>query len=242
GQSACKCRDLRGSVVAVGAGGCRADSEIRRRRVGCALVRLTQRSCAPNFVFVVTHFVCPSRRFAVRPDNLGNLAGRIQCQVPRPSSGLGARGRDFLIRFQQTVDREWSRSSKTQGNEAGKIQQVGFITGLTEVSAGGVKRLQLDGAESVRQMNRKNRNKKNNGHWNRRKRDQSARQDHQPADKYNNDGRLAQNGGNWKPQGMQHVDEILLPALELCKAVLHKAEADDEPQRQRIPVRRYRQW
>jgi hypothetical protein len=100
---------------------------------------------------------------------------------------------------------------------------------LTEVSPGSVERLQLDGAESVRQMNRKNRNKKNNGHRNGRERDQSARQDHQPGDELDHDGRPAQKDGSWKSHRVQHANERVRPALELGEAVLHKAEADDEP-------------
>jgi hypothetical protein len=70
---------------------------------------------------------------------------------------------------------------------------------LTEVRAGSVERLQLNGTKSVWQMHSKNCNKKNNGHRNRRQGDQSPYQDHHAADEFDNDGRPAQKEGNWKP-------------------------------------------
>jgi hypothetical protein len=77
---------------------------------------------------------------------------------------LCLRGSEPFKPIQQAIDRERPRSSEAQGDEAGKIEQVRFIAWLTEVSAGSVERLQLDRAKPVRQVDSKNRNKKNNGH------------------------------------------------------------------------------
>ena len=46
--------------------------------------------------------------------------------------------------------------------------------------------------------------------------------------------------GTGSPIGVQHGNEILRSARELCIAVLHEAEPDDEPQRERLPPLRYR--
>jgi len=76
------------------------------------------------------------------------------------------RGTELFKPIKQAIDRERPRPSETQGDEAGKIEQIRFIAWLTKVSAGSVEGLQLDRAKPVRQMDTKNRNKKNSGHRN----------------------------------------------------------------------------
>src|SRR5262249_33923980 len=99
---------------------------------------------------------------------------------------------------------------------------------LTEVSTGCVERLQLNRAKPVWQMHGKNCNKKNNDHRNCRQGDESSYQNHQAADEFNNYGRPAHNEGNWNSHSVQHVNEVLRSACELCKAVLHEAKPNDE--------------
>ena len=103
----------------------------------------------------------------------GLLGDHHQARVAQAAGGVMAmqgsrcypdcRGTELFKPIKQAIDRERPRPSETQGDEAGKIEQIRFIAWLTKVSAGSVEGLQLDRAKPVRQMDSKNRNKKNSG-------------------------------------------------------------------------------
>jgi hypothetical protein len=89
-------------------------------------------------------------------------------------------------------------------------------------------------------MDSKNRNKKNNCHWNCSQGNQSPAKIISPPTSSTTMVAQAKMKGTGSPMACNTGNEILRSARELCITVLHKAEPDDEPQRERIPPLRYR--
>jgi hypothetical protein len=125
---------------------------------------------------------------------------------------------------------QWAWPERNQGKQAGEIQQVRLIARLAEMRACRGDGLELDRAESVRQMHREYGDQEHDRHRQARQRQPQPYQHHNTPHQLNQDGRPRQQLRERHSECLEDVREGIGPARQLREPVLHEPEAYDQPQ------------